>query len=106
VNAKYFLEKWCNLGVVSHTLAHINTALSKAKLQWPKGISHFRHPVTPHENDSEGSEYSDSDAHGQTLIMKALSRLLTSSSPFPSHAKQDCELLDHQLVPDETQWGN
>ena len=30
-------------------------------------------------------------------MTKALSRLLTSSSPFPSHAKQDCELPDHQL---------
>ena len=34
---------------------------SKAKLQQPKWISHFGQPVVQLENDSKGSEYSDSE---------------------------------------------
>lgn len=42
-------------------MPHIEKASSKARLQWLKGTSHFRHPVVQGENDSEGSEYSDSE---------------------------------------------
>ena len=86
-------------------MPHINKALSKAKLQWPKGISRFRHPVTQHENDSKRLEYSDLDAHaradsddeGTLEAVKAMQTLLTSLSPFPIHARQDCEVPD---IPD------
>ena len=44
----------------------VNKSSLKAKLQWPKGTSHFGHPVEQHENDSESSEYCESD--NQTIV--------------------------------------
>ena len=42
-------------------MPRVKKASSKARLQRPKGTSHFGHPVVQGENDSEGSEYNDSE---------------------------------------------
>ena len=66
---------------------HVNKASSKAKPQWSKGTSHFGHPVEQCENDSEGSEYSESDEHtgpdsDDEGILKAVKAMQTLYSVF------------------------
>ena len=78
----------------------VNKASSKAKLQWPKGTSDFGHPVEQHENDSESSEYCESD--NQTIAdsddestLEAVKAMQTLYSVFlPPH-------LCSQVMPDK-----
>ena len=55
---------------------------SKAKLQQPKWISHFGQPVVQLENDSKGSEYSDSDE----IILDSYQVLQDDKKPLLSAA--------------------
>jgi len=69
----------------------------KARLQRPKGTSHFGHPVelVQGENDSEGSEYSDSedqmipdsDDKGTLEAVKAMQTLYSVFLPPHLHSK-------------------
>ena len=97
-------------------MPRITKASSKARLQRPKGTSHFGHPVVQCENNSEGSEYSDSEDQiipdsDDEDTLEAVEAMQTLYSVFlPPHLQSQVmpdKIVSCQInVPDEAQHGN
>jgi hypothetical protein len=89
-------------------MPRVNKASSKAKLQQSKGTSRFGCPVTQHENDSEGSEYHDSDLDDRVAdsddegTLEAVDAMQTLYSIFlPPHLRSQVmpdKIVSYQIV--------